>query len=85
VIIFFIGSGAERLEVNVPESMGYVFVLFMTHSVSILLLLWRAVATFAEGKSARVEKCVCLYLWCSAGVTKLRPVAGKGQEKRVFW
>jgi len=71
VIIFFIGSGAECLEVNVPENIGYVFFLFMTHSVWILLLLWLAVATLAEGKSAKVEKCVCLYLWFSAGVTKL--------------
>jgi hypothetical protein len=65
--------------------MGFVFVLFMTHSVGNLLLLWWAVATLAEGKSARVEKCVCFYLWCSAGVTKLWPVAGKGQGKGIFW
>jgi len=70
VIVFFVGSGAECLEVNAPESMGYVSLLFMTHSVWILLLLWWAVEKFAEGKSAKVEKCVYLYLWYCAGVTK---------------
>ena len=65
--------------------MDYVFVLLMTYSLWIMLLPWWAVETFAEGKSGRVEKCLYLCLWCSAGVTNSREVAGKGQQKRRFW